>query len=316
MGKMTTQQKRKLLEDTEKVCYYCGISEEDCRDYFEKHSEFTRGGRRGLHLEVDKIAAAKRAKILKKVILIGIAAVCVCITFLVILVTVIFDRYKVAKLKNSAVGDIVCFGKYEQDNVALNGAEDIEWIVLAKKEDSCLVISKYALDCKLYNEKYESVTWQTSSLRNWLNNDFLNKAFTKKEINRIPTVQVPADENPIYSTNPGVATLDKIFLLSIKEAEQLFATDNARSCAPTAYAKAQGAYASSNYQTSSGEAACVWWLRSPGVDQNCAAYVDSDGDVRHIGSDVNLDRGFLFIDRYVIDDSFGVRPALWITLNA
>lgn len=55
MGKMTTQQKRKLLEGTEKVCYYCGISEEDCRDYFEKHSEFTRGRRRGLHLEVEKI---------------------------------------------------------------------------------------------------------------------------------------------------------------------------------------------------------------------------------------------------------------------
>ncbi len=214
----------------------------------------------------------------------------------------VFDRYKVAKLKNSAVGDIVYFGKYEQDNDVSNGAEDIEWIVLAKKEDSCLVISKYALDCKLYNEKYESVTWQTSSLRNWLNNDFLNKAFTKKEINRIPTVQVPADENPIYSTNPGVATSDKIFLLSIKEAEQLFATDNARSCAPTAYAKAQGAYTSFDYQTSSGKSACRWWLRSPGSNQFSAAYVGSGGDV-------------YFSGYYVDYANVSVRPALWISTN-
>ncbi len=249
-----------------------------------------------------KIAAAKRAKILKKVILIGIAAVCVCIAFLVILVTVIFDRYKVEKLKNPAVGDIVYFGKYEQDNDASNGAEDIEWIVLTKKEDSYLVISKYALDCKPYNETYESVTWQTSSLRNWLNNDFLNKAFTEEESNQIPTVQVAADENPHHGTNPGVATSDKIFLLSINEAEQFFATDNARRCAPTAYAKAQGAY-TSDYQTSlSGEATCWWWLRSPGGYQDDAAIVCDDGGVGYNGN-------------YVRGDYVSVRPAMWISLS-
>ncbi len=145
----------------------------------------------------------------------------------------VFDRYKVAKLKNSAVGDIVYFGKYEQDNDVSNGAEDIEWIVLAKKEDSYLVISKYALDCVPYNGTSEEVTFQASSLRSWLNDDFLNKAFTEEESNQIPTVQVAADENPNYGSNPGFETSDKIFLLSIKEAEQFFATDNARRCAST-----------------------------------------------------------------------------------
>ena len=210
---------------------------------------------------------------------------------------------RVEKLKNLAVGDIVYFGKYEQDNDASNGAEYIEWIVLAKKVDSCLVISKYALDCKPYNEKDESVTWSTSSLRNWLNNDFLNKAFTEEEINQIPTVQVAADENPSNRTNPGVATPDKIFLLSIKEAKQFFATDEARRCAPTAYAKAQGAYTSSDYQTSSGKFTCWWWLRSPGGNQGYAATVNRAGDVRYDGYGVNC--GY---------DS--VRPALWITLDS
>ena len=292
-----------------------------------------------------KIAAAKRAKILKKVILIGIAAVCVCIAFLVILVTVIipnlkykealslladdnpdnliqgyeqliafngfrdseakaaevFDRYKVAKLKNPGVGDTVYFGKYEQDNDASNGAEDIEWIVLTKKEDSYLVISKYALDCKLYNESNEFITWQTSSLRSWLNNDFLNKAFTEEESNQIPTVRVAADENPNYGSNPGFETSDKIFLLSIKEAEQFFVTAEARRCAPTAYAKAQGAYTSSDYQTSSGKSACWWWLRSPGRTQDYAAGVPVYGNVYFTGISVYY-------------DNVSVRPAMWISL--
>ena len=215
----------------------------------------------------------------------------------------VFDQYKVEKLKNPAVGDIVYFGKYEQDNDASNGAENIEWIVLARAKDYYLVVSKYALDCKPYDEKFESVTWQTSSLRNWLNNDFLNKAFTEEEINQIPTVQVTADKNPSYSTNPGVATSDKIFLLSIKEAEQFFATDKERKCAPTAYAKAQGVYTNSNYQTSSGEAACWWWLRSPGGNQATAADVYHDGGVVYYGDDVNFANG-------------SVRPALWITLDS
>lgn len=213
-----------------------------------------------------------------------------------------FDRYKVAKLKNSAVGDIVYFGKYEQDNDVSNGAEDIEWIVLAKKEDSHLVISKYALDCKPYNETNESVTWQASSLRSWLNDDFHNKAFTEEESNQIPTVRVAADENPNYGSNPGFETSDKIFLLSIKEAEQFFATDNARRCASTAFAKAQGAYTSFDYQTSRCKSACRWWLRSPGNNQSCAAYVGSGGDV-------------YFSGYYVDYANVSVRPALWISTN-
>lgn len=212
-------------------------------------------------------------------------------------------QYKVEKLKNSAVGDTVYFGKYEQDNDASNGAEDIEWIILAKKEDSCLVISKYALDRKPYDVKHESVTWSTSSLRNWLNNEFLNKAFSEEEINQIPTVRVTADENSSYRTDPGVATSDKIFLLSIKEAEQFFTTDEARRCAPTAYAKAQGAYTNFGYQTSSGEASCYWWLRSPGYNQRYAARVDDGGFVYYGGDDVVYGGG-------------SVRPALWITLDS
>ena len=52
---MFTYQKRKLLADVPKVCAYCGIAEEDCRDFFKKNPKLTRGGHRGLTLEVDRI---------------------------------------------------------------------------------------------------------------------------------------------------------------------------------------------------------------------------------------------------------------------
>ena len=80
-------------------------------------------------------------------------------------------------------------------------------------------------------------------------------------------------------------------------------TDAARQCAPTAYAKAQGAFTSSSYKTASGEAACWWWLRSPGHDQTYAAGVGSDGSVSYYGDFVNY-------------ADICVRPALWINLDS
>ena len=200
------------------------------------------------------------------------------------------------KLKVAEVGDIVFFGAYEQDNNTSNGKEDIEWLVLEVKDGKALVISKYALDCKQYNTSGTDVTWETSTLRKWLNNDFINKAFSADEKAMIPTVTVSADKNPVYGTNPGNATQDQVFLLSITEANQYFSSDSARQCEPTDYAVANGVYVNS-YSVN-----CWWWLRSPGYYQFSAAYVYYDGDVDEYGD-------------LVSDVYFAVRPALWIDLN-
>ena len=97
-------------------------------------------------------------------------------------------------------GDVVVFGKYEQDNKKSNGKEDIEWIVLAREGSKVLVISRYALACKPYNNKKTDVTWETCSLRKWLNNDFYESAFDEEEKNYIIKTNVPADKNPEYET--------------------------------------------------------------------------------------------------------------------
>ena len=208
----------------------------------------------------------------------------------------------VARISQFPVGKTVTFGAYEQDNNKSNGKETIEWQVLANDGKKALLISKYALDAKEYNEDWEAVTWEECTLRAWLNGDFYNTAFSTAEQNQIITTNVSADKNPEYSRNPGKATQDKIFLLSITEAEKYFTTDEARKCAPTTYAKANGAWTSSSKKTADGAASCWWWLRSPGNRQSNAADVDSDGSISY-GGTVSLG-----------DDC--VRPALWINLDS
>ena len=206
-------------------------------------------------------------------------------------------------LKNAKVGDYVPFGAYEQDNQSSNGKETIEWLVLEKNDDKMLLISRYALDCKPYNNMtYTDVTWETCWLRKWLNNDFLNAAFSETEQGQIVSSTVTADKNPSYSTSLGNDTTDKVFLLSIPEANTYFKTKNKRICGATDYAAAQGAYTNGSY-SAGGKAAGWWWLRSPGYDSNYAAGVNYDGSVSNHGIHVNYGDG-------------AVRPALWIDLES
>ena len=208
-----------------------------------------------------------------------------------------------ASAPSVSVGDTIKFGKYEQDNDLSNGKEDIEWIVLATEGNKALVISKYVLDsCQEYNTSYDDVTWETCSLRKWLNGTFFNTAFTAEEQNKIILTTVTADANPGYDTLPGNDTLDKVFLLSITEVNKYFSSDEARICAPTDYAIAQGAHTNNDTFTG-GRDACSWWLRSPGFISTYAAEVYYDGIVSNWGTNV---------DQYVV----AVRPAMWIDIGS
>ena len=257
--------------------------------------------------EERRIQAEKTKKRLKKIAVVAIPAL---VAFFILLTNIIIPNINrkaaYAKygevLKAANVGDTIKFGKYEQDNNLSNGKEDIEWDVLAKEDNSVLLISKYALDCKQYNADYVGVTWETCSLRQWLNGTFLNDAFSTEEQSLIQDTYVSADANPKYDTNPGNATTDKVFLLSINEANKYFGSDDDRKCIPTEYAKANGAYTSSS-NTKNGVPTCYWWLRSPGNLQRSAGYVFDDGSVYYDGGLVHA-------------DDVCVRPALWINLDS
>ena len=191
------------------------------------------------------------------------------------------------------VGEICRFGRYPQEN---DEAEPIEWIVLDKNGEDILLLSKYALDAKCYNEIRESITWEECSLRTWLNNDFYQEAFSDAEKNRIKTAEVSAVRNPTYtSVNPGNDTLDKVFLLNIQDYKLYFNDKESAICKPTEYAIGHGVSSNST------GAGCWWWLRSPGYFSNYAEVMDPSGFLDGHG-------------RLVDSGSVGVRPALWVNL--
>ena len=194
------------------------------------------------------------------------------------------------------VGDVISFGRYEQDNDTENGAEAIEWQVLAREDDRALLISRYALDAKPYNDKWTRVTWESSSLRKWLNGEFYNRAFDPAEQNRILKVTNKNPDNPTTGIKGGNDTEDRIFLLSIDEANSYFDTDDLRQGIGSAYAMANGSYIN-EYNGDS-----WWWLRSRGSTSKTASLVCFSGYVNMVGYGVNNAGGYL-------------RPVFWLDLH-
>ena len=199
----------------------------------------------------------------------------------------LFIRLKIEELKTADVGDIVLFGTYTQNNSLFSSKGSVEWQVLEKEDNRILVISKYALDDREYNTRYKNTTWETCSLRKWLNVYFVDATFSTEEKEMILTVTVPADKNPEYSADPGKATQDKVFLLSISEANKYLTSKESRKCAMIT--EKQG-------DTHS------WWLRSPGNGLASAVLVNNNGSIVCAGI-------------YVNKEDVCIRPAMWISLE-
>ena len=212
------------------------------------------------------------------------------------------------------VGSIVTFGRYPQEGGS-SELKPIEWLVLDTDEEKSLLLSRYGLDAKPYNTKYEDVTWETCTLRRWLNGEFLNTAFTPAERKNILTVTVDNSRAQGYSgwdTRGGKDTRDRVFLLSVAEANRYFggirlwksdgsAVKMESRVAPTKYAVARGAWTNDTYKTPDGAPAGWWWLRSPGNYQALAAFVRLGGS----------------LDSYAVSyEGVVVRPALWVSLDA
>ncbi len=152
------------------------------------------------------------------------------------------------------IGDTLLFGTYPQTRGG-NDCTPIEWKILAYEDDRVLIISHYALDSQKYNSKPVDVTWESCSLRTWLNSSFIPKAFTD------------AEQMCIMNTTPdGEPLQDKVFLLSSTQVQEYFPKDEDRMCAPTEYAEKQGACIS--YYNTEGRATGWWWLSDPAANQN------------------------------------------------
>ncbi len=196
-----------------------------------------------------------------------------------------------SELGSVSVGDHFTFGNYPQGE---DGEEQpIEWRVLAVESGKALVISEKLLDYVPYNREYTDVTWETCTLRTWMNNGFLNNAFNSDEQAKLVTITNQNPNNPTYGTEGGNATQDRIFALSIDEAKKYFSSDSDRKAYTTDYTHKK--------EYDHDDRSEWWWLRSPGRSSNYAAVVFGSGNVDQNGSYVNL-------------NNVAVRPAFWLNL--
>jgi len=198
-------------------------------------------------------------------------------------------------------GSIVSFGHFEQDNDLSNGPEPIQWIVLDKIDGQLLLLSASCLKGMAYNTAaFTPVTWETSSLRAWLNEDFFSSAFTEEEKALILTVSNENPDHSIVETPGGRDTRDRVFVLCERDTV-IYLNDpvdqEAVGKAPTTeYAKANG------LQTDE-EGNASWWLRSPGMYEYIAQFVDQNGEPYTNGASTDID--------YLC----GVRPVMWLDTN-
>ena len=160
--------------------------------------------------------------------------------------------------------DCIYFGSYPQSSDGNDGfiTEPIKWRVLSVDGDDAFLLADKSLDARAYNTEFAEVTWETCTLRSWLNgydasyntygtdyssDNFINTAFTSTEQSAVKTTKVVNNDHPsgIEGRND---TNDKIYLLSTEEVTTPaygFTSDYnktaTRQVKTTAYAKERGA---------------------------------------------------------------------------
>lgn len=195
--------------------------------------------------------------------------------------------------------DCIYFGNYYQSNSSTK--EPIKWRVLSVEGNEAFVVADKALDCQPYNKTEEDVTWETCTLRQWLNSTFLDAAFDEEEKSAIKTTTVVNEDSIFFGTEGGNTTLDQIFLLLPNEVKnpsygfnsECYTESETRECKASAYAVENNCWTSSDSYAGN----CFWWLRSPG------------------GMKVNYD-SWVGVGGHVCSDDCGVRPALNLNLSS
>ncbi len=233
----------------------------------------------------------------------------------------LISRDKTERFDQYGVGDIIQFGCYQQSTCS-DEKEPIEWLILDIYQGKALLISKQILDyLGFVSDPYSADDWAKCSLREWLNREFLETAFSEDERNMILTV--PVDDWVCCTFNDTIledfvrgdetkTTDDKVFLLSIDEACESDLShpkllDILSNTSATMYAESKNNFAP--YASIHG-----WWLRTSGDYSTQAAYAFCSAHTPYdpeygYGKEVFFGNGLKSI-------SEGIRPAIWIDTHA
>lgn len=191
--------------------------------------------------------------------------------------------------------DVIINGsKYHKTENNYFKYEPIKWRVLHYENSEAFLLADAILDSQPYHSENEEIDWEKSSIRAWLNNEFINKAFSNEENKAINTVELINKDNSKYGTQGGKNTSDKLFLLSLSEVDE------------TEESKEYGFWDKKTRKCKNdnfSEETYFWWLRSPGNSSHDAAGVYYYGWVFGYGYDVQEPAG-------------GIRPVLYLNLSS
>lgn len=192
------------------------------------------------------------------------------------------------------IGNIIHFGRYTINKQ--NNVEDIEWRVLDKSETKALILCTKAIDTIEYSRNQNGSNWKDSSVRDWLNHDFFNAAFSEDEKRQILDTKLSSWEDVLN----GLQIKEKIFLLSPSEVRKYLPSKEERKCEATDFAISKGSIVMRQGAMNN---TCKWWLRNSFLSTTTTnpSLVSHDGMIVEKGPSC-------------FSSGCGVRPALWMEI--
>lgn len=227
------------------------------------------------------------------------------------------DKTLYNELARIQIGDILLFGSYYLPGVAdpndVKVKCPIDWQIIDKNGDRLMLLSKHSLYWNYYDGRAPIMgppprtSWEKSTIREELNSERIEEWFSIPEQSIIMENIQFMDENPVYQTSSGKATLDKLFLLSLEEAKRYLKIDkqSSRNLDP-ARGNSAGGYMIMADEDPDKEGEIMlfpawesWWLRTSGIDDRLVICVKEDGTIDYEGIGASA-------------DEVGIRPAMWI----
>ena len=185
------------------------------------------------------------------------------------------------------------FGSYPQDG----GRRNIDWLIIKEDDGRALLISEYVLDAKAFGMLGQN--WESSNLRQWLNGEFLKRAFTPEQQAALCKMRCPYFKLEKKEHVPQGESEDKVTLLDVDTRQKYFGDQEELIAKATPYAQKRGV------EIEDSADCCGWWLRAPlaalfeGV-YAWTAYVTPNGLIFPMG---------------ITNAAIGVRPVIEIDLG-
>ena len=190
-------------------------------------------------------------------------------------------------------------------NMGRWGDQDIEWLVLDVKDGKALLMSKHILQFIKYHSygspMKSKFTWKDSNLRTWLNDTFYQSAFSASEKKKIVTTAVYDDENPVFGTQGGTYSVNRLYVLSATELNQYFRNNEDRMASriPSAHSINPNTNKSDSAEEHPYLNTSYYWVRTPGMFDYSQCYVHYTGKILYDGQSKS---------NWIV----GVRPAMWV----